>query len=751
MKTKKIISALVVMMLILSSLTITAFAEEEILYQPLDDSGNFYKSGSWSTTTSTSLYADDTQTAFTRYSSVPGSTATYYNFDAGVYKVYVWNAILEAAPGRDDQTMEVVVNSVDGASEAYKPRYNNPTEGWVYLDEFTLGSKSSIVFTAGSAAGTTDPDSNNVITSRVGSVKLIKTADYVEPKTEIIAYPAMGEYNGTANRIIANDATADGNGIFAVSGIGSGARAAAFKNTVTDYDIGRPLSGYTGYTNLWPDRTLAANSDNMAQGVLYKPAVSAEAGTAGWYEVYLERLVYDQNDPDRNIDTSILHVEVRHAGGRSQYVMNTTLEDAATQSADLVYVGTFYFDGKDDSVSILCPVMRNLGDDAGKRLRFDFAGAKFVKTDGPAEAKGYYKPVYGDTLADGINTTWYETTGTAAFDFASANVKIPAGSSLKVKYDANDDAKDAVAFTEGAIRFDMVWRNTTQNDASASVVIGKSASSTAEFKIYSEKLEYWENGSYVKEIPIFAYYAHDYEAKKDGTYNTWHPNTLCGENVNVHTMRLEISAPELLTADISQTDGNIVSNEKTVKLIINDGKSVARVMAMGTLPANSILNSADADLTDNYIEFKNNAGATDSADISIANIGVMVPDDTLTSDNIYATSYNEFKYTDFKDEFDVDAGVLTMETDLVRPAEITNTLLNSNEKPVMAILAPYAASGKLSDAPTVYTLGVLPGTKKTIRLVVDSKPYLDTTVKLFIWDSFDSLVPAQEMQRAYVD
>lgn len=571
------------------------------------------------------------------------------------------------------------------------------------------------------------------------------TAFAADDRQTIVAHPAFGEWTGeSGERAIVNDATAEGGGIFSYSGISSAAVSTTFKSLTLDNDIGRPFSGKTGYTNLWPMSTLAGNGNNMAQGVVYKPAVSDNAGTTGWYQVYVERLVYDPADPTRNIEPSLLHVEVRHRDGRSQYVMNTSLKDGITKGADLVYIGTFYFDGVEDSVTVLCPVMRSLTDNL--RLRFDFGGAKFVPVDGPEASKGYYNPVFGDTLADGTNTAWYETTGSAAYDFDTASVKLPAASSLKLKYDVNDDAKNAVAFTEGAIRFDMVWRNTTQNDASASVIIGKSASSNAEFRIYSEKLEYWENGEYVKEIPIFAYYANDYEPKKDDTYNSWHSNTLCGENENAHTMRLEISDPEVLG------DGtDFVNDEKTVRLIINDGKSVARVMAMGTLPADSVLIDEDGNLTDNYIEFKNNGGAADNADINISNIGVMVPDSTLKSDKIYSTSYNALKYTDFKDEFDVDAGVVTVEADVAKPMEITNTLLNSNPNPGIAIFAPFATSGKLADAPEIRSLQMLPGTKKNVRFVFDSKPYLDTTLKFFIWDSLDSLVPAQAMERAYIN
>jgi len=569
------------------------------------------------------------------------------------------------------------------------------------------------------------------------------TAFAADDRQNIVVYPG---FNAEKRAVANGDKTPAGGGYFSPMNYSSDT-AATNGYPETDGIERNPgtlqSTNTSGWTNLKP-ATIKQHS-----GFSYKPCASDATGTSGWYEVYLERLLY--RDMSATVVPNIMHVIVTHAGGTSSYVMNLQPSDdytTKTKFADQVYVGTFFFNNAENhEVRLFIPVLRNESSTAV--MRFDYGGAKFVPVDGPESAKGYYNPVYGDTLADGINTTWYQTTGTAAYDFDTATVKIPANSSLKIKYDANDDAKDAVAFTEGAIRFDMVWRNTTHNDASTSVIISKGNAKNAEFKIYSEKVEYLENGTLVKEIPICGSYAFYYNyTSSEGKKHAWYPSQLSGVDERIHTMRLEISDPELLS---TTDETEIVNNEKTVKLIINDGTNYAHVMAMGTLPANSILNTANSDLTDNYIEFKNNGGTTDKADINISNIGVMVPDESLKSDNIYSTSYNELKYTDFKDEFDVDAGVITVEADVAKPMEITNTLLNSNPNPGIAIFAPFAASGKLADAPEIRSLQMLPGTKKNVRFVFDSKPYLKTTLKFFIWDSLDSLVPAQPMEREYID
>jgi len=180
------------------------------MYQPnaSDSANHFSTSGSWSTTGSGLLKSDDTAGAIASiYTSSASKTATYElsELPAGTYEVFIWNLVFDTAPNSDDLSMEVTVNSADGAT-TLTPRDGITADEWTSLGTYTFtGSASeSVVFTPGPNSGTVDPGSGRTITARVGSIKVAQTYDYdsleAEIREEILA--GLREKPATIEKIV---------------------------------------------------------------------------------------------------------------------------------------------------------------------------------------------------------------------------------------------------------------------------------------------------------------------------------------------------------------------------------------------------------------------------------------------------------------------------------------------------------------------------------------------------------------------
>lgn len=571
------------------------------------------------------------------------------------------------------------------------------------------------------------------------------TAFADDGREAIVVYPGFKSGGRTS---ASGDGTPSGGGNFMFANLTDTAGSSGFPQT--DSRIARSTgteqtstSNTTGYTYLTP------GSIEKHVGFIYKPCVSDDTNTSGWYDVYAERLLYYDSSASYAVPDAV-HVDVIHEGGIAHYLMDMTPNDSYTDKtkyADLVKIGTFLFsDVSSHQVRLFSPVDKSTGSD---KVRFDFGGVMFVPADEPTEKK-YYRPVYSDDLSDGITASWYEAVGKTTFSASSATANIPAGSALKINYAEGEDASEAVEFTEGAINFKLWWRNTEKNDAYFSVILGKSKDQNAEFRIYSEKVEYAENGVVKCEIPVHGYYAYYYNTVS----NEKNRYTLSGyydEENSVsyypHMMRIEISDPEAL----SDSGSKITDNLKTVKVIANYGSANALIMALGSLPADSVLNNTEYDdPSDNYIEFKNTAGANESKAVDINNISIMIPDSDIVSEEMYAESINTLKYSKSGNELAIYEGTAGAEAEVTRPAEITNTLLKSSGNSGVAVMAPYSASGKLSSAPTVRYLSMLPGTKKKVAMTVDTDPDEMSKVRFFIWDSLSHMVPAKEAESSSI-
>lgn len=501
----------------------------------------------------------------------------------------------------------------------------------------------------------------------------------------------------------------------------------------------------SGYT-LYSPGTIENNN-----GFIYKPCASSATNTEGWYDVYVERLLYyntarEQKQPDA------MHVDVIHRDGTAHYLMDMTPNSNysdATKYADIVKIGTFFFDNANShQVRLLFPIDKSMGTST---VRYDIGGVMFVPSEEPKE-KSYFKPVFSDDFSDGIAPVWYEISENAKYYLSSHSINIPAGESFRINYAEGEDAAEAVSFTEGAINFRIWWRNQSKNDAYTSVILGKSKEKTAEFRIYSEKLVYAQNGVEIDEIPIHGFYALYYNSGENSANHVSWRNTLSGyidtensKSYYPHMMRLEITNPEALGND----GGSITDNLKTVKLIVNYGTPNAMVMAMGSLPENSILYDTDNDPTDNYIEFKNVAGITDNKDIDINNISVMIPSD-IKSKSVYAESINNLKYTKSSDELSLYTGILGVEAVVSNPCEVTNTLLKSDTYSDIAIMTPYYLSGRLASAPVIRNLEIMPGTKKKLTMSIDTHADDMDKVKFFIWDNFNNIIPAKEAESSVI-
>lgn len=564
-----------------------------------------------------------------------------------------------------------------------------------------------------------------------------------DERNVIVVYPG---FKSNGRTTVNGDGTPSGGGRFMFANIDDTAGTNGFAQT--DSRIERAAgslqsSSTTGYTNFLPG-TLSAH-----KGLIYKPCASDETNSSGWYDVYVERLVYYDSSSFSMPDA--IHADVIHKNGISHYLMDMTPTESyreKTKHADLVKIGTFYFSNASvHQVRLFLPICKNSG---SEKVRFDFGGVMFVPSVEPSE-KEYCKPVFSDDLSDGISAAWYEAVGDTVYSSASSSAEIPAGSSLKINYADGEDAAEAVKFTQGAINFRIWWRNTEKNDAYTSVILGKSADKKAEFRICSDKAEYVENDNVKCEIPIHGYYEYYYNTKSENN----NKYTLSGyyddeteTSYYPHMMRLEISQPEAL----STTDtADITDDLKTVRIIVNYGSANAFIMALGSLPADSILNNTDYDdPADNYIEFKNTAGISESSSININEISVMIPDFETVSGKMYAGVINRLEYTKSDNELSKTKGLVYVQSEVISPAEITNTVLKSNTNPGIAIMAPYSASGMLSGAPVVRSLNILPGTKKKTTMALDADPDEMSKIKFFIWDSLSGLVPVKESEIALI-
>ena len=578
----------------------------------------------------------------------------------------------------------------------------------------------------------------------ISSMSIIAFA--ADERDVIVVYPGFsGSRTATSG-----DGTPSGGGIFMFAGMTDTAATYGFADT--DERIGKRTKSEnnSGYTNFSPE-TLEAN-----KGIIYKPCASDATGTSGWYDVYVERLLYYNTERAMDVPDS-MHIDVVHRNGIAHYLMDMTPNDGyvnADKYEDLVKIGTFYFNNAaSHQVRIFSPIIKEIG--TNNVVRFDFGGAMFVPAEEPTE-KSYFNPVFSDDFSDGIAPVWYETTENVQYQLSSQSVNIPAGDSFKINYAEAEDAAEAVKFTEGAINFKLWWRNQAKNDAYTSVILGKSQEQTAEFRIYSEKVMYAENGEEICEIPIHGNYALYYNAGESSDYHDQWKYTLSGYKDKTtgvsyypHMMRIEITDPEAL----SESNTAITDNLKTVKVIVNYGTANAMVMAMGSLPENSILNNMEGDEpTDNYIEFKNVAGTaeTENNAIDINNISIMVSDPDIKSKSVYASSVNRLKYTKSNNELSIYTGILGAEAEVSKPCEITNTLLKSSSNSGIAIMAPFYSSGRLADAPVVRDLNLMPGTKKKITMTIDTHTDDMDKVRFFIWDNFDDIVPAKEAESAVI-
>lgn len=113
----------------------------------------------------------------------------------------------------------------------------------------------------------------------------------------------------------------------------------------------------SGYT-LYSPGTIENNN-----GFIYKPCASSATNTDGWYDVYVERLLYyntarEQKQPDA------MHVDVIHRDGSAHYLMDMTPSSSyinATKYADIVKIGTFFFDNAvSHQVRLFFPIASNI-------------------------------------------------------------------------------------------------------------------------------------------------------------------------------------------------------------------------------------------------------------------------------------------------------------------------------------------------------------------------------------------------------
>ena len=203
------------------------------------------------------------------------------------------------------------------------------------------------------------------------------TAFAADDRQNIVVYPG---FNAEKRAVANGDKTPAGGGYFSPMNYSSDT-AATNGYPETDGIERNPgtlqSTNTSGWTNLKP-ATIKQHS-----GFSYKPCASDATGTSGWYEVYLERLLY--RDMSATVVPNIMHVIVTHAGGTSSYVMNLQPSDdytTKTKFADQVYVGTFFFNNAENhEVRLFIPVLRNESSTAV--MRFDYGGAKFVPVDGP--------------------------------------------------------------------------------------------------------------------------------------------------------------------------------------------------------------------------------------------------------------------------------------------------------------------------------------------------------------------------------
>lgn len=490
---------------------------------------------------------------------------------------------------------------------------------------------------------------------------------------------------------------------------------------------------------------------------IYKGLWTNSESQAGWYKIYIDKIAHTNTEP-----VPYLTVSVVHAGGTSEYIMDRNFPATKTTwNASRHYVGTFKMNyGGSHQIRLYGPVLAD-GAATGKRVDLgailcvpvteeEAIAAKTAELT--AESDLYLKPVYSadfkaDFEDDGENENamveYYKNGGYHQLYLDASEGK----TSIKtVAYDkASDDLKKALEFDEGILDFDLYWTYNAGAEALTaakapyfSVILGKSATQSAEIRIYMDKAQLIEKGLDSENneittttdllIPTDYYYYLVTAAQQGRTLKTtgWKPNCRI-EITDVANDNLK-NGLEATSRSKSKDGANGATKLLKVYLFGLTGSEVC--IGANYIPADSVLYDEDEVLTDNYIEFVNYPGETIDTELQnllkVRNLSVAEPDTSITKGDLVEEVVTEF----------TDAGAYKMNAYI--PFKHSNKLGESNVSKEYA----YAIGAYKGDALVdvdAYEKKIGSGDKTTIDLSVDVSKA--EKVKLFQWNNFDKMVP----------
>lgn len=644
----------------------------------------------------------------------------------------------------DDGVYTVTVPGAKSTSGWYREMYfigniklsdaiNNRVNIWLPLDKSYYGSAD------------TKPEGvtlNDFIA--FGGVKLVQIAGIPEQtlspltRSTVVLEPARDMFTGWGGGVALGTATYGSFTNF----------SDPYGLDVTDATTERSFS--TSYTE--------SNTKNR-RAQIYKGPWNTSESQAGWYKIYIDRITHKTS----GTPVPYLTVSVVHKDGTSNFIMdrnsNTSSTDAWQTSRH--YVGTFYMGtGSSHQIRVYGPGVY----DGTNQLRCDLGAIICVPVDEEeaaaaktneltAESDLYLKPVYTADFSNGYTPAEGSEVELYVYDGMYYQLKMDAANgetSVTAAYNAdNRDLAEALTFNEGTIDFDLYWSYTQgiggSEDVSYkapyfSVILGKSATASAEIRIYSDKAQLIE-GETVTDLYVpddYIFHCYDGSGTPSNTLQTpsWKNNC-----------RIEITdvADEYLkngieaTSRLKSTAGQNGAT-KLLKIFLNGGAKSEICLGAVYIPEGSILYEDDNDVTDNYIKFVNNPGAytTDQTNlIKIRDLSVTVPDKTITSDDLHEEVAAEFNVTN---------GIASYKLNAYIPYKHANLLgAPFSKKNYANIIASYDSSINLLDtASAEKTLET--GNNTTIDLSLDVGNA--SSVKFFRWDSFDNMMPyAQAIEK----
>lgn len=484
---------------------------------------------------------------------------------------------------------------------------------------------------------------------------------------------------------------------------------------------------------------------------VYKGIWTESEAQAGWYKIYVDKMAHQNTDT-----VPYFTLQVLHAGGTSEYIIDRNHpETKTTWNASRHYVGTFKMrNGGTDQLRIYWPVLAD-GEETGWRADLgsiicvpvteEEAAKAMAEDELTKEETLYLMPEYSaDFKADFTDNgesaivEYYANGGyhQLALDATKGKTSI----TTNAYTNASDDLKKALAFNEGVIDFDLYWAytdgvldKTREKAPYFSVILGKSATASAEIRIYKDKAELIE-GEKVTDLYVPTDYLHFMtdnitKPRTLATGASWHSNCRI-EITDVANKKLANSAEA--TTRAKSKDG-ADKKTKLLKVYTNTaGGDQDLCIGAAYIPADSILYTDEAEnaLSDNYISFVNYAGEEPNAELNnivkVRNLSIAVPDSNITSGDLVEEVETEFS----------NAGAYKLNAYI--PFKYSNTMLGKRTAKEYAYAVAAYKGDTLADV-DVFEKLIKNGDKVTIDLSVDTTDV--DKVKLFKWKNFDKMVP----------